>query len=279
MYLRPSIAGGFPTQGNLTEIDWYAQHLPKPHPPARPPRLRRLPPLPLLQPRHHPPLFSLLPAPPPKTQVELRYTDPYIGLSSAVLKHPAPITNFPGLLARVNASAPGEVYLEMPHWASNFGTIYSEDRTFVVQSGQDSPNLPIFKFRTIDFGMETCILTLAKNTSAFLFPRPFTLAVWTLAARALLFPHTLALDTCPPRGELLAALPQTPEFACPARTLFPFEVACAYVDAKERKEDGCYLKFVQDDKSRELGARFPFRFRSMASYAASPSDGGNDADA
>ncbi|KAJ7100385.1 hypothetical protein C8R44DRAFT_988458 [Mycena epipterygia] len=198
-----------------------------PYPPGRPLRLHRLPPLPLLQPRLHTPLLSFRAAPPPQTQTELRYADPYIGLSCAVLKHtyhPAPITNFPGLLAHVNASALGEVYLKTPHWVSNFGTIYSEDRTFVEQSG-------------------------------------------TLTAPVPLSPHTLSWDTRPPRRELLATLPfasfafspgastnelRTPEFACPARTLFLFEVACA--DTEEGKENGCYLKF----------------------YAASPSDGDGD---
>ncbi|KAJ7100371.1 hypothetical protein C8R44DRAFT_809765 [Mycena epipterygia] len=226
------------------------------------------------------------PPPPPHAQAELRYADPYIGLSSAVLKHPyhpAPITNFPGLLARVNASAPGEVYLETPSWASNFGTIYSEDRTFVVQSGVST----IFQFRTIDFGMETCVLTLATNASASVSPRPFTLAVWTLTTPAPLSPHTLSWDTRPSRRELLATLPftftpgastnelRTPEFACPARTLLTFEVACA----EGGKEDACYMKFVQDNKSRELGL-------FLTQYAASPSEGDgegendeNDADA
>ncbi|KAJ7100369.1 hypothetical protein C8R44DRAFT_946760 [Mycena epipterygia] len=176
--------------------------------------------------------------PSPRSKAELRYTDPYIGLASAVLKHtyhPAPITNFPGLLTHVNASTSGETYLQTPRWASNFGMIYSEDLTFIVQSGPYGPSPRAHPCRRIPL-----------------------------------------LGHPPSRRELLASLPvsantngrselKIPEFACSTRTLFTFEVACA----AEGKEDGCYLKFVQDNKSRELGL-------FLTQYAVLSSDGEND---
>ncbi|KAJ6543329.1 hypothetical protein B0H10DRAFT_1970448 [Mycena sp. CBHHK59/15] len=43
-------------------------------------------------------------------QVKLDYPNPYVGLENAILKHPvtpAPILNFPLLLAQINTSDPG----------------------------------------------------------------------------------------------------------------------------------------------------------------------------
>ncbi|KAJ7085271.1 hypothetical protein C8R44DRAFT_893914 [Mycena epipterygia] len=141
------------------------------------------------------------------------------------------------------------------------------------------------QFPTIDFGKETYVLTFAMNASASISSRPFTLTISTLAARAPLLPHTLSWDTRPPQKQLLATLPftftpgaktnelKTPEFACPAWTLFTFEIACGDTDAEEGKKngcyDGCYVRFVQDNKSRELGL-------FLSQYAASPSHGGGD---
>ncbi|KAJ7132438.1 hypothetical protein C8R44DRAFT_871399 [Mycena epipterygia] len=144
--------------------------------------------------------------PSPRSKDRTLRSSPYIGLASAVLKHtyhPAPITNFPGLLTHVNASASGETCLQTPQWASNFGTIYSEDRMFIVQSGVR------LEFRTIDFGMETCVLTLATNTSASVSPLPLTLAIWALAARAPLSPHT-----SPGTPALTAGAPRQPARQC-----------------------------------------------------------------
>ncbi|KAJ7662328.1 hypothetical protein B0H17DRAFT_953229 [Mycena rosella] len=187
-----------------------------------------------------------------QSRVRLIYPDPYIGLQNAVLKnapHPAPITNFPLVLAHVNSSAPADIFLEQAHWPSNFGMIYPEDRTFMV--------VTIVQFRAVDFGMENCVLVLAThdmesaNFSAATTPFPFE--IWGVDSTDSVDPRKLSWKSRPRRTHLAASMTfppgrnrlETPPFSCPSRALFTFEITCS--------APGCYLKFLQTNKSTNLG--------------------------
>ncbi|KAJ7100846.1 hypothetical protein B0H15DRAFT_817501 [Mycena belliarum] len=210
-------------------------------------------------------------------KVPLRYPDPYPGLVHAVLPAsfplPAPITNFPLLMAHVNASAPAQVYLEHRNWIGSFGTIYGGETTFVVGNGAST----LTQFRTVDWGMETCVLTLALNSSVSTSPP--LLDVWTLDSDAPLNVSTLSWDTRPGRKALLGPLKlantadgrrrdysvadslvgaptpppaeegrprlESPSFPCPVRALFTFEVVCA--------GGPCAVELLQTNRDTELG--------------------------
>lgn len=77
--------------------------------------------------------FAVTVVPPNK----LKYPNPYIGLENAILEDvalPAPILNFPLLLAQINMSDRSVAYEDLHPWSSDFGMIYPEDRTFLVSS-------------------------------------------------------------------------------------------------------------------------------------------------
>ncbi|KAJ7493671.1 hypothetical protein FB451DRAFT_1215106 [Mycena latifolia] len=197
----------------------------------------------------------------PPSPTKLIYPNPYIGLEKAVLTDaapPAPIVNFPMLLAQVNSSDPTAVYLQQPHSPTAFGMIYPEEREFMV----DKEISTIAQFRALDFGMERCVATLAipspdevknlpsKSISSSNEPCP--LEVWTLDAPEDISPRTLSWAALPRRIERLTTLVvhpgrnllDSPPFPCPARTLHAFELSYS--------TPACHLHFRQDKKSPRL---------------------------
>ncbi|KAJ7074801.1 hypothetical protein C8F01DRAFT_1101821 [Mycena amicta] len=228
-------------------------------------------------------LLNLSPSPPtsttkksPSSNAKLTYPNPYIGLEHAVLPTsvaPAkPIFNSPLLLAQVNSSAPERVHLQTPHWDSSFGMIYGEDREVEVTGDVST----IAQFRTLDYGMERCVLTLempsSANADADNLPHktvtisssssasPLSLQIYSSSASESITPQTLSWNTRPKRTKLLAtfsldaadarvngAVLSSEPFNCPQRTLLTFEMAFA-PDCK-----GCRLRFLQDRKPPRLG--------------------------
>ncbi|KAF7305434.1 hypothetical protein HMN09_00796000 [Mycena chlorophos] len=207
---------------------------------------------------------------------KLKYPNPYIGLEHAVLPTdipPAkPILNTPLLLAQVNRSAPAQVYPQTPKWDSTFGMIYSEDREVVV----DSEVSTIAQFRALDFGMESCVLTLEipspniADAEGLSLPykavtiaptATLSLEIYTLAASDdPIIPATLSWKTRPERVNLLStftfnalqtekdgALLRSDAFDCPARSVLTFEMAFRESCAS------CRLRFLQDHKPPRLG--------------------------
>ncbi|KAJ7696986.1 hypothetical protein B0H17DRAFT_842768, partial [Mycena rosella] len=188
---------------------------------------------------------------------KLFYPNPYIGLEKAVLTDPTPappVINFPLLLAQINSSDPSAVYLQQPHSPTSFGMIYPEDREFIVST--------IAQFRTLDFGLERCVATLAIPSPADVenLPdkrvsssnEPCSLEIWSLDAPESIRPRILSWATRPRRLDLVTTivvrpghnLPDTPEFPCPARTALAFELS--YSDSS------CHLRFRQNKKSPRL---------------------------
>ncbi|KAJ6529058.1 hypothetical protein DFH09DRAFT_1045381 [Mycena vulgaris] len=195
---------------------------------------------------------------------KLTYPNPYIGLEKAILTDvspTAPILNFPLLLAQINSSDPSAVYLQQPHWPTSFGMIYPEEREFIPQVST------IAQFRTIDFAMERCVVTLAIPSPADLrnIPskrvlssnEPCPLEIWSLDAPDDIRPRILSWTTRPRRINLLTTmivrpgrnLLDSPPFPCPSRTLLAFELN--YSTA------ACHLHFRQDKKSPRLGELTP----------------------
>ncbi|KAJ6484014.1 hypothetical protein C8R45DRAFT_999949 [Mycena sanguinolenta] len=189
------------------------------------------------------------------SQNKLDYPNPYIGLENAMLKDvtsPAPIMNFPLFLGQINMSDSAVADEDLYHWTSSFGTIYPEDRTFLVSSEAST----IAQFRAIDFAMERCVLTLAvpsvedQGTSGkktISSPGPISLAIWALDSTDDMDPRTLSWFTRPARSHLLTTIIfsvsgyfESPPFSCPSRTLHTFEISCGTPE--------CYLRFHQDSK-------------------------------
>ncbi|KAJ6460035.1 hypothetical protein C8R47DRAFT_921777, partial [Mycena vitilis] len=189
---------------------------------------------------------------------KLTYPDPYIGLKDVVLNDaasPKPIVNFPLLLAQINASEPSSVYMQLTQWPTAFGMIYPELRHFEVFLQAST----ILQFRTIDFGMERCAVTLEvpevpdkfKNYSSSAEPCP--LEVWSLDAQDDIQPRALSWAARPRRSTLhttmLVGKPplflQGPSFPCAARTLHTFEVISSNAN--------CHLRFRQDPDLPRLG--------------------------
>ncbi|KAJ7456066.1 hypothetical protein FB451DRAFT_1407402 [Mycena latifolia] len=228
----------------------------------------------------------------------LRFPDPYPGLGSASLPsspstpifRPEPIPNFPTVLAHVDATSPSRVFLEEPNWIGSFGTIYGMERTFKVGGGIST----LAQFRTIDWGMETCVLTLALNTSS-LSASSTALEVYALDTFLPLDPRTLSWQTRPARTRRVGSLALTssaeaasgqkeasaspsassvegdapaandrraegsvklesPSFPCPARTPLTFEVVCS------SPEEGCKMEFEQSNRDTQLGTFLPPSF-------------------
>ncbi|KAJ7191610.1 hypothetical protein GGX14DRAFT_380957 [Mycena pura] len=196
------------------------------------------------------------------THTKLAYPNPYIGLEKAVLLDsptPAPIINFPHLLAQVNSSNPTTVYLQQPHWPTYFGTLYPNDRRFLVTNEVST----IAQFRMMDYGMERCVakLEMPSSTELAQLPEkrfslsgtPFPLEIWALAAGDDIDPHKLSWSTRPLSTQLLLDVTidrdvktiESPEFACPSRTLLAFELRCGTPD--------CHLQFNQSNKAPRLG--------------------------
>ncbi|KAJ7160002.1 hypothetical protein C8R43DRAFT_1124367 [Mycena crocata] len=193
---------------------------------------------------------------------KLGYPNPYIGLERAILKDttpPAPIVNFPLVLAQINSSEPGTIYLQQPHSPTFFGMIYPEDRDFLVTNQVST----IVQFRSLDFQMEQCIAMLVtpsptdeqkfpnKNVSSSI--EPFPLEIYSLREAVDLDPYALSWSTRPARGEILTTLGflpgqenvlESPAFDCPARTLITLEIHCA--------TPNCHLRFRQDKKAPRL---------------------------
>ncbi|KAJ7744016.1 hypothetical protein DFH07DRAFT_943075 [Mycena maculata] len=206
---------------------------------------------------------AVQPTPPlaKSSQTKLTYPNPYVGLESAVLTEaarPAPIINFPLLLAQINSSDPTAVYVQQPHWNSLFGMIYPEDREFMVSNEVST----ITQFRTLDFGMERCVVTLGipseegiedlPEKTVFRPDGPFTLEIWTLDSDERIDPTALTWANRPPMSDLLATMIVQPgynlldsmPFPCPARTFLAFEIRCS--------TPTCYLRFRQDKKTPRL---------------------------
>ncbi|KAJ7730164.1 hypothetical protein B0H16DRAFT_1329982 [Mycena metata] len=196
------------------------------------------------------------------SSTRLRYPNPYIGLEHAVLTDispPAPIVNFPLVLAQINSSSPKSVYLQQPRTLTTFGMIYPQEREFFV----DEKVSTITQFRTLDFRMERCIAVLEipspadvhdfpNNTVALSDIAP-SLEIWLLDAADDIDQHTLSWVTRPRRTRLLSTMAvrpghnllESPPFTCPARTLVTLEIGCS--------TPGCRLGFRQDKKSPRLG--------------------------
>ncbi|KAJ7724806.1 hypothetical protein B0H16DRAFT_1239792, partial [Mycena metata] len=192
---------------------------------------------------------------------EIAYPNPYIGLEHAVLTDispPAPIVNFPLVLAQINSSNPKSVYLQQPRTLTTFGMIYPQEREFINGVSQVST---IIQFRTLDFRMERCIAVLEIPSPADVhdFPtRPLCyrtthrLEIWLLDAADDIDQHTLSWITRPRRTRLLSTMAvrpghnllESPTFTCSARTLVTLEIGCS--------TPGCRLGFRQDKKSPRL---------------------------
>ncbi|KAF7290732.1 hypothetical protein MIND_01313900 [Mycena indigotica] len=215
--------------------------------------------------------FSAASAPRGQSPLKLVYPNPYIGLDSAVLPSglpPAkPILNWPLLIAQVNRSDPHTVYLQNPKWDSSFGMIYDEQREFEVSTDVST----ILQFRTLDFGMTRCVLTLeipsAANADAndlprknvLIAPQSVMLTVNTLATDASLPPETLSWATASRLHRIkrltsfgIASLAaregvvlQSAPFVCAERSLLTVEVT---LDGKDGQ-----VKFTQDHKLPRLG--------------------------
>ncbi|KAJ7038981.1 hypothetical protein C8F04DRAFT_1088138 [Mycena alexandri] len=202
-----------------------------------------------------PPLSS---APSP---TKLHYPNPYIGLEHAVLTDvspPAPIVNFPLVLAQTNSSNPKSVSLQQPHSLTTFGMIYPQEREFLV----DEEVSTIAQFRILDFRMERCIAVLEIPSSADVHDFPnktvalsddsLHLQIWLLDAADDIDPHTLCWVTRPRRTSLLSTMAvrpghnllESPTFTCPARSLVTLEISCS--------TPRCHLQFRQDKKSPRL---------------------------
>ncbi|KAF7329193.1 hypothetical protein MKEN_00179900 [Mycena kentingensis (nom. inval.)] len=226
-------------------------------------------------------LLHRAPTPPeaPSPTLKLTYPNPYIGLELAVLPPdaptPKPIVNYPLLLAQVNASEPGRAYVQTPHWDSTFGMVYPEDREVIVEDGVST----ILQFRTLDFRMERCVLSLeipssAKADAEGLPHKRVTLSSDANAPLELHFhmldptstesiiPNTLSWHSRPARLDtpnadaifrltastpIEGALLHSASFACPERSVVGFEMSWSPDCA------GCKLRFVQDHKAPRLG--------------------------
>ncbi|KAF8183861.1 hypothetical protein K438DRAFT_1466455, partial [Mycena galopus ATCC 62051] len=188
------------------------------------------------------------------SSAKLTYPDPYIGLEQAGLSATTlakPIINFPLLLAQINFSEPTTVYMQSTHWPTAFGMIYPELRYFEAST--------VVQFRTIDFGMQRCVMTLeipevpelTKNFASSAGPCP--LEVWSLDASDGIQPRTLSWAARPRRSHLHTTmmvgprplLLHGPSFNCPSRTLFTFEIAY--------RAPHCHLRFQQDPDLPRLG--------------------------
>lgn len=121
----------------------------------------------------------------------------------------------------------------------------------------------VAQFRTLDFGMEHCVATLAipsqeqiqdipsKNISRF--NDSFPLEIWALDAKDGISPQRLTWASRPARIGLLTTmvvrqgynLLDSPIFPCPARSFLAFEIRCS--------SPTCRLRFRQDKKSPRLG--------------------------
>ncbi|KAJ7456091.1 hypothetical protein FB451DRAFT_1407425 [Mycena latifolia] len=115
---------------------------------------------------------------------------------------PAPISNFPALLAHIDAAFPARVFLEAPHWVRSFGTIYGMERTF-------SPGVSALpQFHMIDGGMETCALTLALNSSSLSASsgQPEVYALDTFIVCVLLHPRRRRQEGEPNTGDPILPL-------------------------------------------------------------------------
>lgn len=195
------------------------------------------------------------------TKTSLEYPDPYVGLENAHLHDPSllpPIYNFPRVLALINISDPSSVYLDLHHWASGFGMIYPNDRQFLVSSQIST----VAQFRTLDFGMERCVLSLmvpsssalqeARSNKTVTYLPATSLNIWRLKASGDIDRKSLSWINRPPRDTLLTTMSispgqntfESPEFHCPSRSLQNFELSCA--------TPKCHLQFQQDMKEPYL---------------------------
>ncbi|KAF9008617.1 hypothetical protein BDZ89DRAFT_1144086 [Hymenopellis radicata] len=174
----------------------------------------------------------------------LRYGNSYIGLDTAVLQDPTPIppiTNYPLYIGQVNASDPSKVYLDVRHWASNFGMVYQEDRSFLVSSQATRQVSTVIQFRTLDFGMERCSLMLVVPTSDELLADAEDTIIIIMSAASHVIP-----------GKHIEL--ESPEFHCAAGSLLTFEVTCT--------SPSCHLAFEQDVKSPTM-AMYIVQYQSI----------------
>lgn len=184
----------------------------------------------------------------------LEVANSYINLDTAVYSIGRdlikPIKNFPLVISRVNAKEPKKVLIDDTSYMSKLGLTYLEENEVVV----DSSNSVILQFRMLDFGMERCWFTLSVDPSTYRYHSDSKLDIWQLDAPKRIDPYKSSWSTRPARKQLFTTLTlnkdtklyESPEFACPSRSLQTFEVACSGKAA-------CSLEFRQDAKKHDLG--------------------------
>jgi hypothetical protein len=209
------------------------------------------------------------------SDIPLDVPNSYYGLENAVrdstAQPPAPIRNPPFFAGHINQSAPSTVFFEYNRQFTDFGTVYTTDRRFLVAPGvsgvcgRESPPYTdanvsqistVLQFRVQDFGMERCNVTLSPFIYNAEPPERTTVGavndtligrveLWRLGLRTRLDPQDLSWRTRPIRSLLLASWEftsgrrmETPEFLCESGSIMTFELACA-------GEDDCRIDFNQ----------------------------------
>ncbi|KAI0371482.1 hypothetical protein BV20DRAFT_1035150 [Pilatotrama ljubarskyi] len=187
----------------------------------------------------------------------LEYASTYIGFDS-VYRNPAaspppPINNFPVAVGIANRSQPSVVYLDTPHWASTFGTIYTGERRVKISPAETT----IAQFWAGDYGMERCSLEftltpLSSGDDVFGIEEPASVEVWRVDAQSKIDVRELSWQSRPPRVGLAArwtihpnTTARSPEFHCHSGSFQTFELACV--------GDGCLLEFHQAPNTRDKG--------------------------
>ncbi|KAJ7822603.1 hypothetical protein B0H13DRAFT_2376579 [Mycena leptocephala] len=190
------------------------------------------------------------------SDIPLDVPNSYYGLENAVrdstAQPPAPIRNPPFFAGHINQSAPSTVFFEYNRQFTDFGTVYTTDRRFLVAPGIST----VLQFRVQDFGMERCNVTLSPFIYNAEPPERTTVGavndtligrveLWRLGLRTRLDPQDLSWRTRPIRSLLLASWEftsgrrmETPEFLCESGSIMTFELACA-------GEDDCRIDFNQ----------------------------------
>ncbi|GJE92370.1 hypothetical protein PsYK624_085240 [Phanerochaete sordida] len=177
---------------------------------------------------------------------DLEFADPYIGLDdlyrSGLVHSPSipPIVLAPRVCAPVFRDQPDRLTPVGTHdmWSDTWGTTSPNERHLHVNATTNT----VIQFRTIDYGMEDCVLTLdlpargqaLEGNSTFLLYPASQFDVFLADTSKMLKPKTLSWRTKPSSLSFFATFtPHAGErtfisrFRCPRGSLFTFEFACA----------------------------------------------------
>ncbi|TCD64208.1 hypothetical protein EIP91_004442 [Steccherinum ochraceum] len=187
---------------------------------------------------------------------KLRRPSPFVGLDRVQLgdKTPEPILIYPNHLQIINKGEPSRAYSDDPARLLEIGGLVPPaDRQFKV-----TPEIStIVEFRSVDYKMEDCELTVAtppaSATNVTLGLGNNVVDIWKIPSKFPINGKLLTWATRPNRVSKVASITMTHgmtythHFHCPADTLHAFEFAAG--------GDSTYVDWVQDHYKPTPGAQ------------------------